>query len=281
MKRKSRHQGYGSRETASQARPVRRLARVHKPIPGDPPYSGLARDYDRLVGKTQFAPIRAGFEYCLRNRGLHFRSAADVGCGTGVFLGYLSRYRVPLCGVDASPQMLRVARGRLAGSGIRLILQDMRRLCLPQRTDLITCTGDTLNYLWRPGELGQTLRRFRENLNDGGHLFADLLAGVPPPDGRTVPPLRVSVPGSLSFWRHRTNPQRGLTQVVVDVGRKRGRDWHWIRETHRQRWFSQAELRMRLAHAGLRMRAQWYLERGNNSLGTSVWLQFLAQKDSL
>ena len=145
-----------------------------------PDYALLAPIYDRLVGHAMLPAIREGFERCVQSHGIGFRSAADVGCGTGAFLAYLLRYRVPLYGVDRSPAMLRFAAARLRGRGVRLLRQDIRRLALPRPVDLITCTGDTLNYLADPGDFARALGRLARNLNRGGHLIADLLTGIPP-----------------------------------------------------------------------------------------------------
>ena len=125
-----------------------------------PPYSQLAAAYDRLVGNALSPIVRQSFERALGDFGVTFRSAADIGCGTGAFLAYLLRYQVPLWGVDISPAMLRIAARRLPSSRVRLLRQDIRRLALP-----------------RPVELHRVQRRHPE-------LFADA-SGIDP-NARTL-----------------------------------------------------------------------------------------------
>src|SRR5918996_4775459 len=90
---------------AAAAQPVRAVAREREVSP----YSALAPIYDRLVGNVLFPIIRESFERCVGDYGIRFHSAADIGCGTGAFVQYLRRFRMPLIGVDSAPRMLRIA----------------------------------------------------------------------------------------------------------------------------------------------------------------------------
>jgi trans-aconitate methyltransferase len=134
------------------------------------PYRGLAADYDSALGLRFFRRVRAAFERLRQEYGFVFRSAADIGCGTGLFARYLAReWRVPVFAVDRSREMLAQARRTCCGERVRLLQQDLRQLRLPRRVDLITANYDVLNHLTAPSELRQTLRRVRENLSPGGN----------------------------------------------------------------------------------------------------------------
>ena len=140
------------------------------------PYSILARDYDSVLGLDHFRRVRALFEHLVRELGLHFSSAADVGCGTGLFARHLRhRWRVPVFAVDRSPAMLRVARRNCCGSGVHLLQQDFRLLRLPMPVDLITATFDTVNHLVAREDLVRALRCIADNLRPGGHFIFDFL----------------------------------------------------------------------------------------------------------
>ena len=236
------------------------------------PYRGLARSYDRLVGKAMLPTICRSFERCVRQLHLRFRCAADVGCGTGTFLRYLLRYRVPLVGVDSSPQMLEVAARRLPANRVALLHQDMRELRLPSPVDLVTCNGDTLNYLLKPRQLGHVLQRCAANLCPGGHLVGDLLVGSP--SGINAPALQVGLPGHQSQWRATVDTRRRLTRVDVATPATGG---GWLHEHHIQRWHSTAALDEALRYAGLRLRALWRLD-GPPSATSRGWVKFAAHK---
>jgi SAM-dependent methyltransferase len=140
------------------------------------PYSVLARDYDWALGSKHFQHVRDLFERLVRDLSLHFSSAADVGCGTGLFARHLRRrWRVPVFAVDRSPAMLRVAKRNCCGTGVHLLQQDLRSLRLPTPVDLITANFDTLNHLVTREDLGRALRCIAENLRPGGHFIFDFL----------------------------------------------------------------------------------------------------------
>src|SRR5262245_728760 len=112
------------------------------------PYSHLARNYDDTIGLPFFCRARRIFERLISRYGITFRTAADVGCGTGLFARYLSRnWSVPVFAVDLSAEMLRIAHRRCRGLNVCLFRQDIRFLHLPCPVDLVTCNFDTLNHL--------------------------------------------------------------------------------------------------------------------------------------
>jgi len=236
----------------------------------------LASDYDRLVGDALFPVIRDSFEWAVDRLGLRFESAADVGCGTGTFLGYLLGYRVPLIGVDRSPAMLGVAAKRLRGTGVRLLLQDVRALELPQPVDLITCNGNTLNYLLAESDLIAVLTRIRNHLRAGGYLIADLLTGAPEDTARPAVQTWLHSGTRASRWRARSEPRRGLTRVDVDLGRRTGRGWRWGREVHVQRWWPLARLRLILDRVGLRLLALRCLQGSLGGSEAAAWVKLVA-----
>src|SRR5262245_19635223 len=96
------------------------------------PYSQLAAAYDQALGLQSFALAKRGFEWVARRYGLRFSSAADVGCGTGLFACYLARcWKTSVFGVDRSREMLTIAACRCRNRNIHFLRQDIRRLQLP------------------------------------------------------------------------------------------------------------------------------------------------------
>lgn len=139
------------------------------------PYRRLAPAYDDLIGRPFLGGLCRAFEQLVARHGIAFRSAADVGCGTGLFARWLCRrWGVPVFAVDRSGAMLREAR-RWPEPGIRYLLQDMRELRLPHPVDLVTANFDTLNHLLLPRDVRRTLRRVRAALTHGGHFIFDVL----------------------------------------------------------------------------------------------------------
>lgn len=246
------------------------------------PYSHLAAEYDRLVGDALYPKVRESFDACVRALGLSFGSLADIGCGTGRFLRDMLPYGVPLIGVDRSPQMLRIAAGRLRGEGVLLMRQDMRRLRLPRPVDLMTCNGDTLNYLVNLDELASALLRCRENLRPGGHLIADLLCGHPPNGDLNLSAIRAGSRGRVSLWRTRPDKGHRMTRVEIDFERPdTSGATCWAREIHVQRWHTPADLEEAMALAGLRVVLAQPLMVERDGRTPSAWIQIVLRRAPL
>jgi SAM-dependent methyltransferase len=146
-----------------------------------PPYGLLAAAYDDVIGRDFFERVRRVFEHLVGQHRIGFSSAADLGCGTGLFARYLnSLWRVPVFGVDMSPAMLRVAARNCRDSDVTLLCQDIRRLRLPHGVDLVTANFDTLNHLVNDGELPALFRRVYDHLRPGGHFIFDFITPCDP-----------------------------------------------------------------------------------------------------
>jgi ubiquinone/menaquinone biosynthesis C-methylase UbiE len=76
-------------------------------------YRNISRIYDRIFDSMNKGLKLVGIRMFRPSRGLNI---LDVGCGTGSHLELYQRYECNLYGLDLSPSMLEVARGRLADS---------------------------------------------------------------------------------------------------------------------------------------------------------------------
>lgn len=213
------------------------------------PYRGLAAVYDRTLGVRAFHATARRFEAIARRHALTFRSAADVGCGTGLFASYLARrFRVPVFGVDLSPDML--ARARRHAEGVALLRQDMRRLHLPHPVDLITINFDALNHIPRHEDLTPTMLALARALRPGGHLLFDALADAPALRAAPRRLVRVRSPGRELVQQLSYDPRaRVLRTTVVEHGPRDA-----MIERHREVVLTPRELSNAMHRAGLIVR---------------------------
>jgi SAM-dependent methyltransferase len=145
------------------------------------PYSRIASAYNALTGFGDFRRAKIAFERLVRFYGIHFRSAVDVGCGTGLFACYLNRrWGIPVIGVDRSPEMLATAARNCPNLDVHFLCQDFRDLCLPWRVELATANTCTLNHLINLHQLHRGFRRVHDNLIPGGHFLFDLITDRQP-----------------------------------------------------------------------------------------------------
>jgi ubiquinone/menaquinone biosynthesis C-methylase UbiE len=100
------------------------------------------------------------------------KTIIDVSCGSGnhskVFsdLGYLVH------GVDLNGDMLALARKTL-GSKAKLYKQDMRKLDIPVKADILVCLFNSINYNLSYKELKTTLTKFYNHLKPDGIVVFD------------------------------------------------------------------------------------------------------------
>lgn len=173
------------------------------------PYAAIAPRYDELVGRRFFRGLAPAFEELVRRYGFRFRSAVDLGCGTGLFTCWLARrYGIPVLGVDRSRAMLEAALANCRNCRVGFLLQDIRHLWLPFPVDLATANFDTLNHLLTESDFRRVVARVFDALEPGGHFVFDLLTdrqqaggrsiGIRSADGRSVQMLQRTV------WSERT-----------------------------------------------------------------------------
>ena len=216
------------------------------------PYSRLAPAYDVAIGFRSFTGTRAAFERLIRRYDIRFASAADIGCGTGLFAGYLNQcWCVPVFAVDRSPEMLSVAARNCAGQNVCLLQQDIRCLRLPSPVDLITANFDTLNHILEDIGLKSTFRRVWENLNPGGHFIFDLITPCQPRRRRRYLLAAASGKGRVE-QRVQWNPWRRILSISVVMTSPLCRGS--TVEAHRERAYSPADVGRWLLDAGFLIR---------------------------
>jgi len=216
-------------------------------------YSGIAQVYDCTIGIPFFLRVREAFEELVRRYGIRFCSAADIGCGTGLFACYLNEcWGVPVYAVDRSLEMLWQARWNCSGVDVCFLQQDIRCLALPSDVDLITANFDTLNHLSVPQDLRRAFERVSVNLRPGGHFYFDILTPCQPIHAYRVYIRDRCRVGSWLQQRVCWDPKRRLIRTSA-MQRRVG--WcrpvvEWITE----RAYSAAELGKWLAAAGFIIR---------------------------
>ncbi len=126
----------------------------------------LAPVYDEIYSTKDYRAEAGRLEDLVRRFGpARPRSWLDVACGTGRHLAFLRR-RFEVAGVDASPEMLRLARRRLPG--VPLALGDMRSFRLDRSFDVVTCLFSAIGHLTSEAEVARTFANFARHLNPGG-----------------------------------------------------------------------------------------------------------------
>ncbi len=141
-----------------------------------PPFTALAAVYDAIMDEVEYDDWAEFILELLNQENAKPKTVLDLACGTGnSTLPFVNRgYQV--WGIDASSEMLEVARQKLPevpfleGTFSHFALPST----MPQRFDLVTCLFDSLNNLLEPAALQVALERIYNHLEPGGWLAADL-----------------------------------------------------------------------------------------------------------
>jgi 2-polyprenyl-3-methyl-5-hydroxy-6-metoxy-1,4-benzoquinol methylase len=97
----------------------------------------------------------------------------DVGCGTGVFLEAAVAAGIDGHGIDASPEMVEVARCRVGNGRVRI--QRMQEIGDENAYDVISIISCTIHYCETAAELDDVLRRCRNALRRNGLLLVQVV----------------------------------------------------------------------------------------------------------
>jgi SAM-dependent methyltransferase len=172
----------------------------------------------------------------------------DVACGTGVHLSLL-RSHFAVEGVDADPDMIAIARGRLPS--VPLYVERMQALQVREPFDVLICLFDSIGYVADLAELHATLARFAAAIRPGGMVVVE--PWVHPEDWEDgyLDWALVDQP-ALKIAQMSISERYGATGVIrftYLVGEPGGVTS--FGETHRLQLFTDAEYRSAFAHARL------------------------------
>jgi SAM-dependent methyltransferase len=137
-------------------------------------YQHIARYYDLLHNE-----LVDDIEFLINVAETTGGPLLELGCGTGRILLPLARSGHRVLGVDASPEMLAVARTRLAGerpavqSRVALRQADFTEIDLDEEFGLAIIAYNTLMHL-APQAVAKSLTTVRRYLRPNGMLFIDV-----------------------------------------------------------------------------------------------------------
>lgn len=142
-------------------------------------YYALALVYDRLNAEIDYG---AWAEYIdnkiKRHSKIETSLVLDLCCGTGTMTLELDKRGYDMTGVDLSPEMLDIARGKAQEAGraenILFLCQDMCAFELYGTVQAVVSCLDSLNHLDSEGDLDKVFALVHNYLESGGIFCFDL-----------------------------------------------------------------------------------------------------------
>jgi SAM-dependent methyltransferase len=212
-------------------------------------YAAFAYAYDEALGNRFFKAVRTLLDAQLKKHSTVEKTHLDIACGTGLAIDYFRKRGWRSVGVDASIEMLSMARARTRD----LVAGDFRALPLRGTFARITCLYDSLNHIREKNDLVAAFRSMRRLMADGSLLLFDInhpdiypeVWGMAEPfvaDGRDYH-LEIA---TTYRKREATGRARVTGWAILPDGTRAGID-----EQHSQRAWREREIAEALQEAGL------------------------------
>jgi SAM-dependent methyltransferase len=214
-------------------------------------YATLAPYYDAFTGHHRHELWLERLEALAREHGLAGQRVLDVACGTGKSLIPLVRRGYDGAGCDLSADMLERARAALPATPLHRA--DMR--ALPRSLgdfDWITCLDDALNYLLGDDDLARALSSMARLLRAGGLLTFDVNSLRAHREGFAATWV-VEHAGLFLCWKGRGCSEGSGEPGTADIFifEQVAPSWRRHVSRHHQRWWSEADVALACARAGL------------------------------
>ncbi len=139
-------------------------------------YGGFARYYD-FLGWDKFAKnaaVRLKAFFKLRRE--KPETILDFACGTGELEKLLAGTGIRFTGVDASSEMLRMARRKCRG--VKFVRGDVATVRLGEKFDMVLFLFDSANHMNSLSHLLRVFKNARHHLREGGYFVFDFLTAI-------------------------------------------------------------------------------------------------------
>jgi len=213
-------------------------------------FTKIAKYYDILMEDVDY---EGWIQYILDMAELYdvkLTPMIDLTCGTGNSMLPFFENGIKLIGVDNSLEMLKIAKLKIP----ELSVIQATAQCLPfyHYFNLAISIFDSLNYTLDYNDLLDAFDSIRETLLPESHFIFDMNT----PYGLGIisnHDIRRENTNLISVWRNLYNRKERILTLHLTLFIKRGNFWSRIDEIHRERGYSEEEVRIGLRKAGFKI----------------------------
>lgn len=211
-------------------------------------FGPIAPYYDELMSVVPYRMWVGYYLLLLSQQNVHPRRILDVCCGTGTMTEMLAKEGFEMTGVDLSADMIEVAKEKATKRNLEICYHaaDAAVFELGQTFDAALSFFDSLNNIIDPQRFEMALAQVFKHLEPGGSFIFDLNTAYAF-EQRMFDQRNLKPSSRLRYdWVGDWNP---VTRTIT-VHMTFWRDGEEFRETHRQRAYTDEEVRSMLANVG-------------------------------
>lgn len=214
-------------------------------------YHALAASYDSLTLDVDYDAIVDFYMCLLRRERISPRTAVDLACGTGSVAIRLAQMGMQVTAVDLSEEMLCIASQKAQGmeNAPTFVCQPLQKLYLPRAVDLAVCALDSMDYITKPEDCRQAIRRVYKALNPGGCFIFDVNTPekLRAMDGQVFLDENAD---TFCVWRGEFDEKTNILSYGMDIFQRQGNLWHRGFEEHLEYAYTANQLTTWLKEAG-------------------------------
>ncbi len=213
------------------------------------PYSKFAGIYDHIMDHIDYKKwalfiLNSSFPNQIP------KNALDLGCGTGSLFLYFPAVTRKV-GLDVSPEMIETAKTNYPDA--EFSVGNIRKFEFKDPFELITCNHDTLNYLTSVSELEEHFATIRMNLADNGYYFFDVSSEKNLTENFHDKIFRETIGNTFFIWENSYDQKNKeiISSLYFGINDETG--FKEFREVHKQRYYSNDEIKHALNKSGLEL----------------------------
>lgn len=180
-------------------------------------YQTLARYYDAFSQQNMDYEKRTEFICALLSCYAKAEDTVlDLACGTAVYSQALFAHGYDVIGVDASAEMLSVARERNPQQ--LLLCQRLEQLDLYGTAQAAICLTDSLNHITNPAHVRKFFKRLALFLEPGSPFIFDVNTLYKHETVLGNNSFVYEHDGTRCVWHNRWLPEQRMTEITLDFG---------------------------------------------------------------
>lgn len=220
-------------------------------------YHSFADFYDILMSDVDYI---ARTEYLLKLFKKHGKVPTlmlDVACGTGAFSNLFSQKGIEVIGVDASEEMLGIARENSAflQTDVLYLCQKAEELDLYGTVDGAICCLDSVNHITDIKKLKTAFEKISLFMEKDSLFIFDVNTPYKHTDILADNTFVIEEENIFCVWQNEYNKSKAVTDICLDFFVKDGEIYNRYSDSFSERAYSFEKLEEMLVAAGLEVQA--------------------------